>query len=226
MSGFDHDVRGPYAGNRPAPPLIAPAPARRPSVGEEARTLVASATRGALCTLAVDPPGHPFASVAPYGLLPDGSPILFMSSMAEHTRNLDNDPRASLLITEGDGGSDPLAVDRVTLLGRVDVVEDNNAITDARAAYLAANPDATGYIDFGDFSFRRLLVERVRWVGGFGRMSWGDADDYMETPPAMNSRRDRVTQSFLEVAAGIIRPDRCGWLGPEARADRGLPPRR
>lgn len=190
----DHDVRGPYAGTRPAQPLVPPHPASRLTPGEEARTLVARATRGALSTLAVEPPGYPFGSVAPYGLLADGTPVLFMSAMAEHTRNLDADPRAALLVTEGDGGGDPLAVGRVTLLGRVEVITEDPDVAQAREAYLAANPDAAGYIDFGDFSFRRLVVERVRWVGGFGRMAWADPGDYATAVP----------DPTREVAAGAI----------------------
>lgn len=182
MNVTDHDARGAYA-SPPVQPLQAPAPATRPSAGEEARTLVAAATSGTLGTLATDPPGHPFVSVTPYGVLVDGSPVLFISGMAEHTRNLDADPRASLLVAEREARGDPLAVGRVTLLGRVEPIEGEVELTEARAAYLAANPDAAGYIDFGDFSFRRLHVDRVRWVGGFGRMAWCGASAYAAAEP-------------------------------------------
>lgn len=182
MTVTDHDARGAY-GSPPLQPLQAPAPAMRPSAAEEARTLVAGATRGTLGTLATEPPGHPFVSVAPYGVLGDGSPVLFISGMAEHTRNLDADPRASLLVAESEVPGDPLAAGRVTLLGRVDPIDGEVELIEARAAYLAANPDAAGYIDFGDFSFRRLRVQRVRWVGGFGRMAWCEATAYAGAEP-------------------------------------------
>ncbi len=183
MTAIEHDVQGPNAGVVAAQPLVPPALSRRATAGEEARTLVAGSTRGSLATLAVDPPGHPFASMVPYGLFPDGSPVLFVSAMAEHTRNLDADARASLLVTEPGVNGDPMAAGRVTLLGDVQLIEGDDAIADARAAYLTANPDAAGYIDFGDFSFRRLCVERVRWVGGFGRMAWCDASAYARAEP-------------------------------------------
>lgn len=182
MTVTDHDAKGPFAAAA-TQPLRPPVPARRPTAGEEARTLVAAATRGTLGTLATEPAGHPFVSVTPYGLLADGSPVLFISAMAEHTRNLDADPRASLLAAESEVGGDPLAVGRVTLLGRVEPVQGEVALAEARAAYLAANPDAAGYIDFGDFSFRRLVVDRARWVGGFGRMAWCEASDYSAAEP-------------------------------------------
>lgn len=216
MSVTDHDVRGPYAGTHSAKPLVPPQPARRLTPGEEARTLVSRATRGALSTLALDPPGHPFGSVAPYGLLADGSPILFMSAMAEHSRNLDGDPRASLLVTEGDGGGDPLAVGRVTLIGHVEVIATDAAIAEARDAYLTANPDAAGYIDFGDFSFRRLLVERIRWVGGFGRMSWGDHHDYAFAEPD-------PTREFADGAISHLNDDHADVLLAAAQAFGGHP---
>lgn len=193
MTATEHDVQGPYAAAT-AQPLVPSAPSRRMTASEEARTLVAGATRGSLATLAVDPLGHPFASLVPYGVLADGSPVLFVSAMAEHTRNLEADARASLLVVEPDADGDPLAGGRVTLLGQVQAVEGDASFAHARAAYLAANPGAASYIDFGDFSFRRLRVERVRWVGGFGRMAWCDASGYA----------DAEADPIRPVAAGAV----------------------
>ena len=103
---------------RPAPP--------EPSHAERARTLVAAQSRGALSTIAVDPPGMPFGSVVTYGLDGDARPCFFVSTLAEHTRNLDADPRASLLVVEDTpAGADPLASGRVTLLGVATEVTDS-----------------------------------------------------------------------------------------------------
>lgn len=215
MTVTDHDARGAFAAPS-AQPLRPPAPARRLTAGEEARTLVTGATRGTLGTLATDPAGHPFVSVTPYGLLADGSPILFISGMAEHTRNLDADPRASLLVAEREVGGDPLAVGRVTLLGRVEPVQGEVGVSEARAAYLAANPDAAGYIDFGDFSFRRLVVERIRWVGGFGRMAWCEAGDYAAAEP------DPV-RPIVTAAVAHLNADHADALLAAARAFGGHP---
>src|SRR5665811_127916 len=93
-------------------------PPPEPTHAERCRTLVASASRGALSTLAADPPGYPYGSVASYGLDDRGNPLFFVSLMAEHTQNAIRDPRASLLVTEPvPDGADPLASGRVTLLG-------------------------------------------------------------------------------------------------------------
>jgi len=148
--------------------------APEPSHAERARTLVAAQSRGALSTIAVRPAGTPFGSVVTYGIDPHGGPVFFVSTLAEHTHNLDADPRASLLVIEDTPvGADPLASGRATLLGTVDAVVDPDARADARAAYLAANPGAF-YVDYGDFRCMRLAVTDVRYVGGFGRMSWVD----------------------------------------------------
>jgi putative heme iron utilization protein len=153
-------------------------PAPEPSHAERARTLVAAANRGVLSTVAVDPAGYPFGSVATYAIDDTGRPIVFVSTMAEHTRNAAADPRASLIVTESfPEGSDPLAAGRVTLIGDLLQVtgDDRPAVRDR---YLAANPASAYYIDFGDFSFWRLEVRSLRYVGGYGRMSWVEAADY------------------------------------------------
>jgi heme iron utilization protein len=156
--------------------------------------LVHGERRGALSTLAADPPGYPFGSVVSFGLADNGDPLFFVSLMAEHTQNALRDPRASLLVTEPvPDGADPLASGRVTLLGLLAPVDDTERDV-ARERYLAANPAAAYYIDFGDFTFLRLAVDHVRYVGGYGRMSWVDAADYAAAEP----------DPLVDAAAGII----------------------
>src|SRR6187549_830610 len=146
-------------------------PPPEPSHAERCRTLVASASRGALSTIAADPAGYPYGSVATYALDEHGNPLFFVSLMAEHTQNALRDPRASLLVTEPvPEGADPLASGRVTLMGQMAAVPDEHRAT-VRDLYLAANPTSSYYIDFGDFTFYRLDVESIRYVGGYGRMS-------------------------------------------------------
>jgi putative heme iron utilization protein len=175
-----------------AAPAVAPPP--EPTHAERCRTLVSSATRGSLSTLAVEPAGYPYGSVASYALDERGNPLFFVSLMAEHTQNAQRDPRASLLVTEPvPDGADPLASGRATLMGEMTAVTD--ADRDAvRDAYLLANPTAAYYIDFGDFVFYRLEVRSIRYVGGYGRMSWVDAHDYADATP----------DPLVDAAAGII----------------------
>ena len=169
-------------------------PPPEPSHAERCRTLVAGATRGALSTVAADPAGYPYGSVASYALDDRGNPLFFVSLMAEHTQNAIRDPRASLLVTEPvPDGADPLASGRVTLLGRLAQVDEEERAA-VRARYLEANPASEYYIDFGDFVFSRLAVEHIRYVGGYGRMSWVDVADYAVAEP----------DPLAEAAAGII----------------------
>ena len=150
-----------------------------PSHAESARTIVASAGQASLATMAADMPGYPFVSVVRYALDAAGRPILALSTLAEHTTNLAKDVHASLMALEESTKRDPLAAGRVTLVGGCHRL-DGDEHKAARDVFLAAHPDAF-YIDFADFSLFRLDVEAVRYVGGFGRMSWVAPEDYAVT---------------------------------------------
>jgi putative heme iron utilization protein len=137
---------------------------------------------GTLCTVALDPPGYPYGSFVTFGL-DGGEPLFLVSELAEHTRNLRADERASLLVSE-QAGDDPLACGRVTLLGRCRPVGDDDVLRDrTRTAYLAAQPSAAYYVDFADFHFWRLEVESVRYIGGYGRMSWVGREEWAGAEP-------------------------------------------
>ena len=162
-----------------APELLYEVNIPTPTHAERARTLVARLTTGTLCTLAPDPVGYPYGSFVTVAF-DNGTPVFLVSTMAEHTRNLQHDPRASLLVVEG-GSEDPLANGRVTLLGLCTQVEGDGGT--ARAAFLVTHPNATYYADFGDFAFWKLRVESIRYIGGYGRMSWVDAADWHAAEP-------------------------------------------
>ena len=150
-----------------------------PTHAERARTLVAQIKTGTLCTLATDPEGYPYGSFVTVAF-DDGNPVFLVSTMAEHTKNLQADPRASLLVAES-GSGDPLANGRVTLLGPCTQVEGDSS--SARVAFLATHPNSEYYMDFGDFAFWKLEVESIRYIGGYGRMSWVDEVDWHTAEP-------------------------------------------
>jgi len=141
-----------------------------PSHAEQARTLLGRVGTGTLCTVAREPAGYPYGSFVTFGLERSGDPVFLVSTLAEHTQNLLADARASLLVAEP-GEGDPLARSRVTLVGRCARLARGED-TSARDAFLAVHPDAAYYADYQDFAFWRLGVEAVRWIGGYGRMSW------------------------------------------------------
>src|SRR3954453_5762587 len=107
-----------------------------PSFAERARTLLHLGRIGSLSTLSRKQSGFPFGSVMPYAPDEGGRPIFLISSMAMHTHNLMEDPRASLLITRADASADPLGASRVTLLGNVQAVHGAEA-AELRPLYLA-----------------------------------------------------------------------------------------
>ncbi len=171
-----HMANDPHASSGSRQELLYDPNLPTPSHAEFARTLAAHAGVGTLGTVALEPAGYPYGSFVTFAL--DGaSPVFLVSELAEHTRNLRGDARASLLVAEpGTPGDDPLARARVTLLGRCQPAPEG---TDSvRAAFLAANPKAAYYADFGDFHFWRLEVEAVRYIGGYGRMSWVTREDW------------------------------------------------
>jgi putative heme iron utilization protein len=150
-----------------------------PTHAERARTLVAQVSTGTLCTLALEPEGYPYGSFVTVAL-DDGNPVFLISELAEHTKNLDRDHRASLLVAEG-GAADPLANGRVTMLGPCTRVEEDAGR--ARAAFLAAHPNAAYYADFRDFAFWTLHVRAIRYIGGYGRMSWISQAEWQAAEP-------------------------------------------
>lgn len=161
------------------PPLTPLADDTRPSAAEEARTIAASTNTGTLASLTSS--GDPWASFVTYGLL-GGAPVLCVSNMAEHGRNLAGDPRASIAVVAPATESDPLANGRITLAG---VVErpTGDELPAARQAHLDAVAAAKYYVDFSDFALWVLRVQRVRWVGGYGRMDSATAEAYAAAEP-------------------------------------------
>jgi putative heme iron utilization protein len=149
-----------------------------PTHAARCRALVLRATSAALGTHSRDPEGYPYASLVAIAADDAGRPLLLLSRLAEHTQNLLARPEASLLVTESSSApADPLALGRVTVLGPCRRVPDDE-VAGARSTFLAAQPAAAHYVDFPDFAFYRLEPIALRFVGGFGRMSWVGADAY------------------------------------------------
>lgn len=133
------------------------------------RRLMRASTRVGLGTLAAGS-GEPYVSLGMVALDHDASPLLYLSDLAEHTRNLVADARVSLLF---DGTLDhavPLAGERATVQGRIERATDPRLL----ARYVARHPDAAAYAHFRDFNLYRVAVERAHLVAGFGRIHWVD----------------------------------------------------
>jgi putative heme iron utilization protein len=134
-------------------------------------------------------PGFPFGSVMPYAADDLGRPVLFISSMAMHTQNLQHDARASLLITQPDSSGDPLGAARVTILGTTAEVP----AAEVRDLYLSRYENAKYWQEYSDFSYHRLEVSSVYFIGGFGVMGWVPAEEYT------NARPDPLAETAQEI---------------------------
>jgi len=108
-----------------------------------------------------------------------GRPVFFISSMAMHTQNLQEDPRASLLITQPDVSEDPLGAARLTLVGTASIVPS----AEVSELYLSRFENARLWQDFSDFAYYRLEIEGIYFIGGFGVMGWIEAKEYGAAPP-------------------------------------------
>jgi len=126
--------------------------------------------------------GHPYVSKVGVAADQGGAPIFLFSTLAAHTQDLLVDPRASLLVEAPTTASNPLEDARCTLVGRVELLSGFE-VDAARAIYLTRHPGAARYAGFGDFAPWRMHVEKVHFVGGFGRAKWFKGTDYSSSAP-------------------------------------------
>lgn len=153
-----------------------------PTHAARCRALVTEARAATLATLAREPEGFPFGSLVTVAFDANGGPLLLLSALAEHTQNLLVCPNASVLVVAPSAaGADPLAAERLTLVGVCEGLT-GAAAEEAAVTYLAVHPAAAAYVSFRDFSFYRLRPVGLRYVGGFGRMSWVDLGAYAAAP--------------------------------------------
>jgi len=217
---------------------LTPDDTRAPNHAERARTMVSLLATGTVSTL--DPKGYPHGSYVTFALR-GPNPIFLFSKLATHTQNLEGDGRASLMAHESHA-EDPLANARVTLLGTCRRLEGDDA---ARSAFLTAHPQAAYYVDFADFHFYELEVTSLRYIGGYGRMSWVDVDAWRAAEPdplaphasgIIEHMNDDHAQALVAYARAFTRAtdaehavmtgvDRYGFE-MSVRTDRGMRPAR
>ena len=141
--------------------------------GKHARELMLKEYRGVLSTHSKAMPGFPFGSVVPYCLDAQGYPLILISRIAQHTHNLKQDGKCSLLVGERDA-QDVQAVGRLTLLAEARQLQDGGQMEAAAQRYYRYFPESRGYHQAHDFDFWRLEPVRGRYIGGFGAIHWLD----------------------------------------------------
>ncbi len=143
-----------------------------------ARHLLRSAPFGSLATVMRESDGAPYASLVATATDHDGAPILLLSDLADHSKNLKIDDRISLLLTGSKAHEDPLAGERLSLMGRL----TRSDAPELRQRYLARHQGAAGYAEFADFGFYHMAVERGHLIAGFGRIHWIDGEKLRIAP--------------------------------------------
>jgi putative heme iron utilization protein len=129
-----------------------------------AKKLLREARSGALASL-IPPKGDPYCSLVNVATAPDGAPLLLLSRLAVHTKNILTDARVSLMLDERKEG-DPLEGARVMLMGKIAPTGDRQALQ----AYIRRHPDAEQFAQFADFAVYRITIEKAHLVAGFGRI--------------------------------------------------------
>jgi hypothetical protein len=183
--------------------------------GAEARHLIRGRDHAALAT-SLD--GHPYVSLVAVACDSDATPLLLLSDLAQHTRNLAADPRVSLLYADSAGHADPLAGARLSLLGRADHVDDPVAA----ARFAARHPASATYAGFADFHLYRVVPERGHLVAGFGRIFWVAGEDLRfrgdgaalaaaESEIVAHMNDDHAAAIAL-YAGNLLRREGTGWL--------------
>lgn len=165
---------------KPKPGIPNPNKQNRATIVCDSRLLVRRARAAVLSTALKSRGGWPYGSLVGVALDCDLSPLMLFSTLSDHTRNLAADSRASLLFEETSRLKNPQTGLRVSVLGRIRKTNDRRH----HRRFLARHPEAALYAGFGDFSFFRMTVDRVRYVGGFAKAAWLKAPEILSDAKA------------------------------------------
>lgn len=169
----------------PEIPTIKPGRTHREAVRRLLRSRPKAALSTTMTAAGERDPGAPYVSLVTIATDHDASPILLLSGLSDHTRNLAADDRAALLLEDTEGLANPQTGERATVMGRIRRIADAAARERCRRRFLARHPAAALYAGFGDFAFFRMEIARVHFVGGFARAVWLDEPAGVLTPPAV-----------------------------------------
>ena len=145
------------------------------------RRLIRSLDSGVLSTMSREMAGYPFGSVAPYVMTHAGELVLFVSSIAQHTRNMQANSKVSLTVVE-QGTGNQQALGRVTVVGDASAVPED-ALEAVSSRYFRFFPESEAYVGTHDFSFYWIQPTRIRYIGGFGQIFWIEAEQWRQPTP-------------------------------------------
>lgn len=154
---------------------------RTEQAAQEARVLLHQCYDGVLSTHSVAMPGYPFGSVVPFCLDRRSAPVILIADIAQHTKNVLADPRVSLIVFDR-SADDLQASGRLTLLAEATPVAADE-VEDIAARYYRYFPEARDYHLTHGFAFFRLMVRRLRFIGGFGAIHWLEPESVLDANP-------------------------------------------
>lgn len=157
---------------------------------------------GSLATQSSQVPGYPFACLLPFVLDEQHRSVFLISQLAEHTKNLTADCRASVLVHDC-AGQNVLTTDRVFLLGGMKQFE---ASAELISRYLRYQPDAEHYLILGDFVFFRLDPKGARYVAGFGQMEWVEESDWASVAVLSLKDEEKLERALVDVHPAGVKP--------------------
>ena len=155
----------------------------------DARFLAQSHLTTVLSTISKKLKGMPFGSVSPVMLTNEGQVIFYVSDIAQHARNLIEDPRLSITFFNQTETGDQNSQGRLTLSGNAAPLSIEQAEEHAER-FWRLFPDAKGYSQAHDFRFWQLNVEAARWIGGFGKIYWLDAERWIQAAPTWKPKEE------------------------------------
>jgi putative heme iron utilization protein len=149
-------------------------------IARTARALLRRESVGVLSTHSADVEGYPFGSIVPYVVDHAGAPAILISDIAQHTRNVERDPRVSLTVFDRTA-ADPQAGARLTWIGDAAPIDPADVETPRR--YSRQFPSSDGYFATHGFAFYRLSLRRARFIGGFGQIAWIEPRELLAPNP-------------------------------------------
>ena len=181
-----------------------------------ARSLFLRESFGVLSTISIDVAGYPFGSVTPYSVDRMGRPVIYISPIAQHTKNIVADPRVSLTVVEKSDSDDVQAHGRVTCVGNAVAMDGDR---DAAERYFRHFPSSRQYDHTHAFTFFRLELVRVRFIGGFGQIFWFEPDQFSVRNPFPPAEEEQIIQHMNQDHAEVL--DRlagveCAMVGVDA----------
>ena len=152
-----------------------------------ARHLIRRSGKACLATIDRND-GAPYASLVLFAPLADASPVMMLSDLAEHTRNIRDCSTCSLMIDGTEGPAETMAGMRLTLQGHISKIEN----TDARQRLIRRHPETAVYAGFSDFNLYQIRPHRMHLIGGFGMIDWLDAGDVLASAPELDNAAGEI----------------------------------